>query len=69
MAIVVEGLTTGDVARLLGLSNARVQQFVQDGRLRPVAVTPLGRIFDPAAVEAFAAQRQTQKQERGVPPA
>ena len=50
-------LTTAQVAERCHASVATVNRWAASGRL-PVALTvPAGRLYDPAAVEAFAATR------------
>jgi excisionase family DNA binding protein len=49
-------LSTTQVARKLGLSDRRVTQLAADGKL-PCVPTPIGRLFDPEDVAAFAARR------------
>lgn len=49
-------LTTSQVARRLEVSVDRVRQLTRGGRL-PFRQTPLGRLYETTAVEAFAAQR------------
>ena len=50
-------LTTTQVANRLGLSPQRIVQLADQ---LPHVRTPHGRLFDPAGVEAFAAQRRQQ---------
>jgi hypothetical protein len=54
-----EMLTTGSVARRLGISPVWVSRLVAMGRLQAVS-TPLGKLFSPADVERLAAQRAAQ---------
>lgn len=52
-----ELLTTGDVARLAGVSDERVRQWAADGRL-PIATRVGGRrVFRRVAVEKFLRER------------
>ena len=60
MISVVDGLTTTQVARRLGVSPQRVIQLVRAGHL-PHVMTAHGRLYDPAAVERLAAQRQVER--------
>ena len=50
-------LTTGQAARLLGISPTRVHQLIQAGKLEPAQRTPLGMLFDRAVIEKLAAER------------
>lgn len=50
-------MTVSQVARRLRLSAERVRQLARSGRLPPAQVTELGRLWNPEAVEAFAATR------------
>lgn len=52
-------LTTGDVARLLGVSSQRVQQLADAGRLPHERGWRGMRMFDQASVDAFIADRET----------
>lgn len=54
-----EFLATGQAARLLGLSRERVRDFIQDGRLRPVAKDGYGRAL--LSREAVEHLRQTRE--------
>lgn len=49
-------LTRSQVARRLGLSAERVRQLTLTGKLR-CRPTPLGRLYDPRDVDAYAARR------------
>ncbi len=51
------GFSTSEAARALGLSAERVRQLAKTGVL-PCQQTSLGRLYDPAAVEALAAHRR-----------
>ena len=51
-------LTTSAVARRIGISQQRVQEFVKEGRLAVALETPLGRLFDSAAVDKFCTERK-----------
>ena len=56
-------LTTGQAARLLGISAERVRQLVREGKLDATS-TPLGLLFDLRAVgELLAERRQTKGRE------
>ena len=58
--------TPSEAARRLGLTPARVRQFMADGRL-PHRRTPLGRLLDADAVDAMVlARRGDQRNDRGV---
>jgi excisionase family DNA binding protein len=48
--------TPSEAARRLGLTPARVRQFMADGRL-PHRRTPLGRLLDADAVDAMVVAR------------
>lgn len=51
-------LSSGEVARVLGVSRERVLQLVAAGRLRPAALDGYGRrMFDPVEVEQLARER------------
>ncbi len=50
-------ISTGQAARLIGVSEQSIRQWAASGRL-PATVTPLGRLFDRAAVAALAAERE-----------
>lgn len=55
-------LTTGDAARILGLSVARVRKLEHLGRLRAVRVGSQGlRVFRREAVEQFAERRKARE--------
>jgi len=56
----MEGMTTGQVARRLGLSEARIGQLARAGRL-PFRQTPLGRLFDRDAIEEIARAREEKR--------
>lgn len=50
-------LTTAEAAERIGVSPRRVQQYVQDGRLKRSEEAPAGmrgHLFDPKEVEEFA---------------
>jgi predicted site-specific integrase-resolvase len=49
--------TTSEVARLLGISRQRVQQYRVRGRLKGQA-TPLGHLFPESAVREFQLTRR-----------
>jgi len=53
----ITGLTRGEVAHRLRLSPERVAQMARAGLLT-FTITPLGRLFDVACVEAVAAERE-----------
>lgn len=48
--------TPAQTAAILGVSTERVRQLARSGRL-PCIHTPLGRLFDNEAIEAFASTR------------
>jgi MerR HTH family regulatory protein len=50
-------LTSGDVARRLGISTSRVARLAVEGELQPAVETRLGRLFDAQHVEDVAAMR------------
>lgn len=52
-ADLAEWMTTGQVARALGVSSTRVRQLSDEGRIAHLS-TALGKLYDPAAVEAMA---------------
>lgn len=52
-----ELLTSGQVARLLRVSPQHVRQLADAGCL-PCITTPLGRLFDAAAVARLASERR-----------
>lgn len=59
MAQQQELMTSGAIARLLGVSNQRVQQLVQEGVLVPVNVTTTGmRLFAASDVEQLRRERE-----------
>lgn len=59
------GLTTGEAARVLGVSADRVRQLARAGRL-PYLRTSLGRLFAAADVERLACDLQGRR--AGVTP-
>ncbi len=61
------GLTPAQAARRLQVTPQWVVQLADAGRLRSCR-TPLGRLIDPAAVEAFAAARAARRQQPGGAP-
>ncbi len=54
-------MTRGEVVRRLGVSAERVRQLTAAGRLS-CRRTPLGRLYDRAQVEQFAAEREAKRQ-------
>lgn len=60
-------LTTVEVARLLGLSEARVRQLAGQGRIESQQ-THHGRLYDPDSVTRFAAARAGQECQRDASP-
>ena len=59
-----ELLSSGEVARRLGISAERVRQFAQAGRL-PYVRAPLGRLYRSADVERLLAERMGRKGTEG----
>jgi len=56
------GCTTGEAARLLGVSPATVRHWIAQGKFASaVAVTGAGYLLDRAAVERLAAARATRR--------
>ena len=51
-------LSPAEAARRVGVTPARIIQLTRAGRL-PYVQTSLGRLIEPAAVDALAAERQT----------
>ena len=58
------GITTGDVARRLCLSEHRVRQLEAAGVLRAERISHGIRVFDPDEVERVRAQRAKQAERR-----
>ena len=56
----MSGLTTGQVARRLQISESRVVQLAREGKIEH-EMTPLGRLYDADDVERLAAERQRQR--------
>jgi hypothetical protein len=55
MAMGLDGMiATPDVAKILGVSESRVRQFVFHGRLKPAKKLGVNLLFDRRTVEAFA---------------
>ena len=52
-----QGMTRGEVAYRLRLSPERIAQLGRAGVL-PFQLTPLGRLYDIKAVEAYATERE-----------
>jgi excisionase family DNA binding protein len=50
-------MSRAQAARRLGVSESSVRQYIEAGKLR-VTQTVLGRLIDPASVEALIAQRE-----------
>jgi excisionase family DNA binding protein len=59
----VDGLTTSQAARLLGLSEQTIRDFVKRGTL-PATSTPHGSLIDEAAAHRLATERERQRRER-----
>lgn len=57
-----ETLYSGEVARRLGVSQGRVHQL--DNELRPRRAVLGVRLYDPAVVDRFEAERRTQREAR-----
>lgn len=55
-----EFISTGEAARLLGLSVERVRQLARDGTLRPFAETAGGRVFERREVLVLIEKRERQ---------
>jgi hypothetical protein len=49
--------TTTQVARYLGVNDARIRVYCQNGVFPNVIMTPLGRLFSPAEVKEIKASR------------
>ena len=59
-------MRTGEAARYLGISHARLLQLTDRGDLRPVARTADGwRLYSPADVERLAEQRTKRANDTG----
>jgi len=65
MVATVDGLTTGQAARLLGLSEQSVRGLVRAGKLAAVQ-TPLGALIDEADAHRLAAARDQIARERST---
>lgn len=63
MPATIDGLRTGEAARLIGVSEQTIRAWVRDGRL-PATRTPLGALVDAAAVAQLAAEREQAARER-----
>jgi DNA-binding transcriptional MerR regulator len=50
-------MTASQVGRRLQISAERVRQLAREGRLPPVEITELGRLWDPTDVDRFAETR------------
>ncbi len=50
-------MTASQVGRRLQISAERVRQLAREGRLPPVEITELGRLWDPIDVDRFAETR------------
>lgn len=59
-----EWFTPAEAARILGITPQRVRQLTAEGRLN-FERTRLGRIIDPASVEAFRQEREARLAARG----
>ena len=51
-------MSTAAVARVLGVTPRRVLQLVDEGKLKAVLCTDLGRLFDVRDVERLADERR-----------
>jgi len=54
-------LRPGQIARDLGVSNQRVDQWMRAGLL-PYRMSPLGRLIHPGDFEEFRRRRETQRE-------
>lgn len=61
-------LSTAQVATVLGITPARVIQLANDGKI-PCEVTPLGRLYDPKAIEKIRREREKNPPKGGRPKA
>jgi hypothetical protein len=59
----MNGVPTGEAARRLNLSPTRIGQLAASGKLA-YTQTALGRLFDPAAIDALAAERAQKREGR-----
>jgi excisionase family DNA binding protein len=59
--LMATGLTTGQAARRLGVSQQHVDVLTRSGKLAHIK-TPLGRLIDPQAVAELDARRQAQRE-------
>jgi hypothetical protein len=59
----VDGLTTTQAARRLGVSAVRIHQILCAGQLRYME-TSLGRLIDPADLERLAAERERTRRKK-----
>lgn len=51
-------ITTAEVAAILGVSERRVRELADLGRVRVMIRTPLGRLYDQHDVERLARERE-----------
>jgi excisionase family DNA binding protein len=58
-------MSTGQVARFLGVSNQRVWQLVKSGALACIE-TPAGRLFERETVARYAEEREAQRAARAA---
>jgi excisionase family DNA binding protein len=65
VATIDRRLSRMEAARRLGVSVERVDRLARDGRL-PFTMTALGKLYDPDAVQALAAERA--QRSRPAPP-
>jgi excisionase family DNA binding protein len=65
MPATIDGLRTGEAARLIGVSEQTVRGLVRAGKLQAVS-TPLGALIDEDATRQLAAVRQAAQREKGL---
>ena len=66
MPATIDGLRTGEAARLLGVSEQSVRGFICAGKLRAVQ-TPLGALVDEESAHQLAEAREQARRERRRP--
>jgi hypothetical protein len=52
---------TAEAARIVGVSPARIRQFVMTGELEPALKVPGANLFDRAVIEQLARQRANRR--------
>jgi DNA-binding transcriptional MerR regulator len=62
-------LAPGDVARRLQLSVSRITQLDREGKLPALRDSSGRRLYDPAVVERFAAEREQRRAQTPAPEA